>query len=239
MNYFSTHITKQSALACLFFLILAAPALSMNPQYTPDNTQFAFDFHDVVVKAQPGRVWALLSKEAIPSLNRHLFQLIWHMAQSAWQGSSGEEYITLLRTYGQPTLANLATKIANDQQPIPGTIALIKMLKAKGYETNMASDIGTTILKDMEENWEHKSIFTLFDHIQSVNYLTKNPPIKKPSAAFFKAYLNNYNTDGKKVIFIDDKLKNTTGAQAAGIVGILFTTPEALEKNLKDMCILP
>lgn len=214
--------------------------------HTPNNTQFAFDFHGVVVQPVQNRVSdSLLSMRFISSikLNRYLPMLAGAMIMLSYQGGTGEQYIKLLNDYHQPALAQLALDIANKQQPISETIAIIKHLKNLGYEVNMASDIGTLALQDFAakefEKPHSDQILPLFNHIYHVDYLKQSCPIHKPNPSYFTGYQQRYNSVHKPyVIFIDDKLKNVVGARDSGMIGIFFTTPSELRKNLIERGIL-
>jgi len=231
----------------LVIMICSQFTSGMDINYTPQNTQFAFDFHGVVVKPVVNRVSsALLNRNFLYSinLNRYLPALVWSIAVLTYHHGTGEQYIKLLQEYQQPIIAQLALNIANNQQPIPETIAIIKQLKDLGYEVNMASDIGALALKDFAQKEQGKQaqdqILPLFVHRHHVNYLETYKPIQKPNPAYFAAYQQQYNTAHKPyVIFIDDKLKNVTGAREAGMTGILFTSGVQLKDQLVRMGILP
>lgn len=231
---------------CLALFATIQLTLSMGTDYTPQNTQFAFDFHGVVVKAASNRISsALLSTNFIYRIhfNRCLPALLWAFTTLAYTGGTGEQYIKLLTQYQQPDMAQMALDIANNQQPIPKTIDIIKQIKGLGYEVNMASDIGDLVLKDFERREQDKpiqeQILPLFVHKHHVNYLETDAPIHKPDPAYYAAYLQQYNQNLKPyVIFIDDKLKNVVGARNAGMIGILFTSAAQLKEQLVKMGIL-
>jgi len=62
--------------------------------------------------------------------------------------------------------------------------------------------------------------------------------MKKPSAEFYKIIIDRYHLDPSTTIFIDDSLKNVKGAEAVGIKGILFQSPEKLKMDLKAINIM-
>lgn len=240
MHRFYTHFIL------LALLSTTQLTISMQPQYTPQNTQFAFDFHGVVVKPVANRIsHAVLSKIFISSIemNRYLPALMWAMAILVYRGGTGEQYIKLLQDYHQVGVANIALDIANNQAPISGTIAIIKQLKELGYEINMASDIGGLVLKDFEakelKNPTQEQILPLFAHKYYVNYLDTYKPIQKPNPLYFTTYLQQYNQGNKPyIIFIDDKLKNVEGAKKSGLIAILFSSAAQLKGQLIQMGIL-
>jgi len=228
----------------ILLCVYSSHAWSTHPIYTPQNTQFAFDFHDVVVARNMDRIRkAIFSSNFVSRIriNRYLPGLIWALATNAYtdfKGGTGEMYIKVLQDYEQPELAQFALDVANDVHPIAGTIAIIQKLKNLGYEVNMASDIGTMVLEDLKKRAQYKAMFALFTHEKSVDYLTiKGRPIKKPQLAYFKDYLERFQDNKQYIIFIDDKEKNVIGAREAGMIGITFTSPEQLHTELVKMGI--
>jgi FMN phosphatase YigB (HAD superfamily) len=217
----------------------------MNPAYTPENTQFAFDFHDVVVARDMSRIQkAIFNKNFIYKIhfNRYLPGLFLALANTAYhdfRGGTGEIYIKVLQDYHQPDIAQLALDVANDVRPIEGTIEIIKELRDLGYEINMASDIGTTVLRDLKARPQYQALLALFTHEKSVDYLNASGhPIKKPQLAYFTDYAQKFQDGKQYVIFIDDKEKNVTGARTAGMIGIVFKNPPQLRAQLVKMGIL-
>ncbi len=60
----------------------------------------------------------------------------------------------------------------------------------------------------------------------------------KPDAAIFQLLLKRNGLEADTCVFIDDSLKNVKGAEAVGMKGIHFTTPEKLKAALKSMEVL-
>ncbi len=57
----------------------------------------------------------------------------------------------------------------------------------------------------------------------------------KPDAKIYETLLERYNVKAEAAVFIDDSLKNVKGAEAVGIKGIHFTTPEDLKEKLEEL----
>jgi len=237
-----THIFYSMLVA---FTLHTAHASDTQPLYTPDNTQFAFDFHDVVVQHNNSRISrGVLSKNFVSAIrfNRYLPGLFLALASAAYndlKGGTGEMYIKILQDYQQPEIAQLVLDIANDLQPIEDTVAIIKELKSLGYEINIASDIGTSVLHNLHSKPAYQALLSLFDHEKSVDYINAiGKPIKKPQLAYFASYLQRFQDGKEYVIFIDDKEKNVIGARQAGMIGITFKNPQQLRDVLVRMGIL-
>lgn len=234
----------------LFIASVSALCMEQPPRYTPQNTKFAFDFHDVVAKAHPNRVLnGLFNWNMVPELNWNLpyntavclYNFPWvaygtmHLVYSR---STGEQYYDLYKRNGYDRIALAVRTIANDLDAINGTIAIIKELKEKGYQVDMASDIGTSFLINLESQVKFTSILSLFTDKKSVDYINTPKPIHKPNKQFFIDYQNRYNTKHMKIIFIDDKQKNVSASEQVDMIGIHFQNPEQLRNELIQRGIL-
>ena len=112
-------------------------------------------------------------------------------------------------------------------------IALVKQLKADGYELGIISNIGERIFQDLEP--QHADLFTLFDTIivasPESNYASK------PNPKIYERFLELNNHQAKQMILIDDKQKNLCGALPFSIIGIRFRSYEACKAKLKQLGI--
>jgi len=232
-------------LLCIMLSAYSIDSLSMNATYTADNTQFAFDFHDVVVSRNINRIKnAIFNRTFLYKIhfNRYIPGLLWALARAACtdtKGGTGEVYVKILQDYHQPDIAQLTLDLANDVDPIEGTVTIIKELKTLGYEVNIASDIGKTVLENLKTREKYRPLLSLFDHEQSVDYIHANGhPVQKPQLAYFNDYLQKFQDNKQYIIFIDDKEKNVIGASNAGMIGIVFKNPSQLRAQLVTMGIL-
>lgn len=218
-----------------------------HPQsYTPKNTKFAFDLHKVIVEPSKNRVInALRTSNLLPEFNRnlphnilkglwHLPQLTFHAIKFLFDDGSGEQYYALVKEYGYDGLAQTILDISNAQEPIAGTIQIMHTLKKLGYTIDIASNIGTAFLEPLKK--KYPDIFDLITDTFTVDY-NNTPDIRKPNSAYYQKYLATYG-DGKKIIFVDDKEENVVAAQQAGMIGIVFKSPEQLREDLITMGIL-
>jgi FMN phosphatase YigB (HAD superfamily) len=236
-----------------FTLIIASLNIFCMEQavrYTPENTKFAFDFHDVVAKAHPYRVInGLFNWNMIPELNWNLpyntAHFLYHLpgviagtAQLAYNRSTGEQYYDLFQRNGLERIALAVRAIANDLDVINGTIKIINELKDKGYQVDMASDIGASFLQYLETQKKFIDILSLFNNKKSVDYIHTPNPAHKPDKQFFIDYQNAYNKAHMNIIFIDDKQKNVDASEATGMIGIQFQNPEQLRNELVKRGIL-
>ena len=116
--------------------------------------------------------------------------------------------------------------------PIEGTVEIFKKLKATGkYKfyalTNWSAELFPIALRKFDFlNW--------FDGI----VVSGDEGIRKPEAAFFQILFDRYQVNPADAVFIDDNLRNVEAARKLGIQSIRFTSPEELEKELKDLNVL-
>lgn len=236
------------------FTLIATSAnafcMETSTRYTPENTKFAFDFHDVVAKAHPNRVInGLLNWNTVPELNwnlpyntaQFLYRFPWiayGTAQLVYNKGTGEQYYDLFKRNGLDRIALTVRAIANDLDVINGTVAIIKELKDKGYQVDMASDIGTSFLDYLEKQQKFANILNLFTDKKSVDYIHTPKQAHKPNKQFFIDYQNNYNAAHMNIIFIDDKQKNVSASEQTGMIGIQFQNPEQLRNELVKRGIL-
>jgi len=61
--------------------------------------------------------------------------------------------------------------------------------------------------------------------------------IRKPYSEIYQITLDRFNIAAAETLFIDDNLRNIKGAEALGINGIHFSTPEELIKELDNFKI--
>ena len=62
--------------------------------------------------------------------------------------------------------------------------------------------------------------------------------LKKPDPRIYQMMLDNYQIKAENAVFIDDSLRNVAGANALGIHGIHFKSPEQLMLDLKALNLL-
>jgi len=62
--------------------------------------------------------------------------------------------------------------------------------------------------------------------------------IRKSFTDIYHTLLNRFKVNPDEAIFIDDSLRNINGAEAVGIRGIHFQSPEQLSKALKGEGII-
>ena len=62
---------------------------------------------------------------------------------------------------------------------------------------------------------------------------------RKPFPEIYQVLLNRFKVNPSEAVFIDDSLRNIKGAEAIGIAGIHFQSPQQLLQDLKQSQIIP
>jgi putative hydrolase of the HAD superfamily len=104
-------------------------------------------------------------------------------------------------------------------------LAWQQMLKQRGMLTAILSNMGDTVLANMQRelNWLNR-----FD-VQVWSYQLR---IAKPDAAIYHHVLKQLGTRPEETLFIDDKQVNIDAANALGMKGVLFTNVDRLRADL-------
>ena len=144
---------------------------------------------------------------------------------------SEEEYLEelLQGTNWNISIEQLKTAIRqNLNQPIPGTMEIVKQLKAKdNYQLILLSDHAREWMEYIEE--KNKDL-KMFDK----KIFSYDIGVVKSDDQTFKTVLEQAGIVADETLFIDDYEKNAKNAEAVGIHGIVFENAEQLRKILSS-----
>lgn len=104
-------------------------------------------------------------------------------------------------------------------------LAWQQMLKQKGILTAILSNIGDTVLANMQRELKWLNRFDV--HVWSYQL-----HMAKPDAAIYLHTLKQLGTKPEETLFIDDKQVNIDAANGVGMKGILFTNADQLRADL-------
>lgn len=111
---------------------------------------------------------------------------------------------------------------------IPGTLALIERLEAKGFAIAVLTNNGPLV---------HLHRHTLAPDLARVageRFLVSSAfSTLKPDPDVFRRALDRLGFAPEETFFIDDMPENVAGARTAGLRGAVFTDPETLERDLQ------
>ena len=115
----------------------------------------------------------------------------------------------------------------NLNQPIPGTMEIIKELKEGKYQLILLSDHAREWMKYIEENNKDLEIFDKKIFSYDIGAV-------KSDEQTFKIVLEQAGIVADETLFIDDYEENAKNAEAVGIHGIVFENAEQLRKILSS-----
>ncbi|HYZ24250.1 MAG TPA: HAD family phosphatase [Rhodopila sp.] len=109
--------------------------------------------------------------------------------------------------------------------PITGTVEILRELRSRGTPLYALT------------NWSAETFVTQPARFEFLGWfqgivVSGHEKITKPDGRIFRLLLERYNIDSAGAVFIDDAPRNVAGAEAAGIRGIHFTSPDALREEL-------
>ena len=107
----------------------------------------------------------------------------------------------------------------------PAMLAWQQQLKQRGIRTAILSNMGDTVLANMEREFDWLSRFDVL--IWSFQH-----KMAKPDPAIYRLVLEQLGTRPEETLFIDDRLVNIEAARALGLATILFSTVEKLRDDL-------
>ncbi len=208
-------------------------------QIIPNQTAFVFDLHGVIFRFDPMRAVydAVLTKNKkklfLAAINPFL---IWDVVKLMHTSAVVEEAIMAI-THKYPNLKELvplALQMANEQVPIAPTVELITQIKRSGFKLFVFSNIGEHSAQILND--KYPEIFALFDGVLVTT--AQDNYLMKPSEDAFAKFLNKFNIDKTKIVFIDDKQSNIYMARKLGIPAIQFINPYQCRQLLQKIAPL-
>ncbi len=195
-----------------------------------------FDFGGVLIDWNPRYLYRKLfgdDEEAMETFLAEVTTPEWNLQQDA--GRSWDEAVRLL-TEQHPTKAELIAAYQHRWEETLGgsiddSLRILRELKEAGHPL-----YGLT-------NWSHETFpfarerfdfLTLFDGI----VVSGEEGMIKPDPKLYRTLLDRYDIDPTRAVFIDDNKTNVEAADALGIHGIHFHTPEQLRADLVELGFL-
>jgi len=127
------------------------------------------------------------------------------------------------------TVDQLKDAVRKTLQPSPEVMGIVKSLKPS-YKL--------AILSNFTREWMHHLVKEYkLDEIFDDMFWSFDNEIKKPLPEAYTQVTEKFNVRPEECLLIDDKERNTKGAENAGMKTILYTNPEKLKKELSEMQI--
>ena len=115
--------------------------------------------------------------------------------------------------------------------PVPGSHDLVRALHDRAVPLYAITNFG-------HEFWAgfrpEQPIFDLFEDI----LVSGTEKMMKPDAAIYALAIKRFDVDPAQCLFIDDRIENVRGAEAAGMHGHVFQDAETLRAELKRTALL-
>ena len=192
-----------------------------------------FDLSEVIISGYHGVEKLLKEQFGIPEQDfKEQKQLKNELFLDLMRGNLSEkEYLEdlLQGTNWNISVEQLKTGICqNLNQPVPGTMEIVKQLKAKGhYQLILLSDNVKEWMEYIEENNKDLKMF-------DKKIFSYEIGVVKSDEQTFKTVLERVGIVADETLFIDDYEKNVKNAEAVGIYGIVFENAEQLRKVLSS-----
>lgn len=156
-----------------------------------------------------------------PDARAQLLQVIFYAPEWAMTDAgllSDEEFLTLIEQRLPPELAQAGRDAYLQWQrynrPIPKAEALVRELKAAGYQLYLLSNASVR----WETYWRDFPAMTMLDgHVVSAFVKAV-----KPGEGIFRVLFDRYGIKPEESFFVDDLPANIAGAQAMGMDGFLL-----------------
>ena len=115
--------------------------------------------------------------------------------------------------------------------PVPGSHDLVRALHDLAVPLYAITNFG-------HEFWAgfrpEQPIFDLFEDI----LVSGTEKMMKPDAAIYALAIKRFDVDPAQCLFIDDRIENVRGAEAAGMHGHVFQDAETLQAELERTALL-
>lgn len=108
----------------------------------------------------------------------------------------------------------------------PAMLAWQRNLKATGIKTGILSNMGDTVLENIEREFQ-------WIHDFDAQVWSYQLGIAKPDPVIYHAILKRLAVPAEETLFLDDKPENIEAAEKLGMMGLVFTTVEKLRKDLE------
>lgn len=116
--------------------------------------------------------------------------------------------------------------------PIAGTVAILRELLDAGVAAYALTNWSSETFPVARERFDFLGWFAGI-------VVSGEEGLAKPDPALYRVLLERYAIDPAQALFIDDRPDNVVAAEALGMRGVVFRTPEALRSDLIARGLLP
>jgi 2-haloacid dehalogenase len=200
--------------------------------FMPHPTIAVFDLGKVLLEWDPRHLYRSVFPDAA-EMERFLADVThgeWNIEQDRGRSWPEAEAEAIARAPQYEREIRLYRSRWHEMQPhaIAGTVDVLEALHAAAVPlyaiTNWASDTFRETLPR----------YAFFERFRGI-VVSGDERLLKPDPAVFELFGSRYGVALQDCVFIDDSPKNVAGADAVGMTGVHFTTPEALRASLKAL----
>ena len=195
-----------------------------------------FDLGGVLIDWNPAYIFDKLIEDE--EKRKHFFEKIctqdWNEEQDAGRPikQATEELVAKHPEWKEAIEAFYGRWIEMLGGPINETVEILRQLKQSGHYklyalTNWSAETFPTALEMYD-----------FLHWFDGRVVSGEEKMRKPNPLFYQILLDRFKLKAEETLFIDDSARNINAAEQLGINGILFHSPQQLEKDLKKTGIL-
>lgn len=194
-----------------------------------------FDLGNVLVNWNPTNLYRKIftDEQELDSFLQNVCSMEWHTLQDGGR-SPAEGTEELVKQFPQHEEAIRAFYTRWKEMfdgPIEGSVQILKELKEKGYPVYALSNWNRELYEQTVDD------FPFLDSFDG-KIISSEEGMKKPDENIYQRLLERYHINPHTAVFIDDNKANIETAKCLGLHSILFTTPEALRKELETLQIL-
>lgn len=195
-----------------------------------------FDIGGVLLNWNPRHLYRMLfagDEDAMEDFLANVCTVEWNERQDAGR-TFAEAHAELLPRHADKTHLIEAFGKRFDEMiagPIEGTVDILADLKRAGVPRYALTNWSAETFPPARARYEFLS---WFDGI----VVSGEEGVIKPDARIFRILLERYRIAPEDAVFIDDNPANAAAAQALGIHGIHFQSPERLRRELETLGIL-
>jgi 2-haloacid dehalogenase len=195
-----------------------------------------FDLGGVLIEWDPRHLYRRLfngDEEAMENFLATVCTPEWNRCQDAGRSFAEAEAEAIARHPGQRALIEAWWEHFDEMAPgaIAGTVAVLARLRARGVPLYALS------------NWSAETFalsrprFPFLEWFRGI-VVSGQERLIKPDPRIFAILLERYAIDPARAVFIDDTQANTAAAEACGMQGIRFLSPEQLTADLEAAGLL-
>lgn len=163
----------------------------------------------------------------------HVVTQDWHFQHDAGRplAEMVPERIALYPAYAAHIRAYATRFIETIPGPVPGSLALVDALHARGVPLFGITNFGT-------EFWDQfRPTAPIFDKFGDI-IVSGAERLVKPDAAIYQLARCRFGLAEGEGLFVDDRLENVEAAEANGFVGHHFHNADALRTTLRALSLL-